>query len=127
MIKKIIEYLKGNHFFLTFCIFSILIFLGCNKKEDDIYVKEDRYLTSFESLTSEKDTLTRGQSTIITAKTIGKNISYYWNASVGPILGYGNQVIYLTSPCCYGDVIITCEAKAGNESVTKSLLIIVLE
>jgi len=105
------------------CVF---IFLGCNKNENDNDPERDSYLTHFESLKAEQDTLKRGESTVIKAVAIGKNIKYSWTASEGPILGEGPEVKYVTSPCCYGNITITCIASGGNESVTKSLIIYVL-
>jgi hypothetical protein len=111
--------MNKNIFILSFCL---LIISGCHKNEDEI-----ADLFSFESLTAEKVTLFRGQSTIITANAIGDNISFLWSASVGPVLANGNKAIYVASPCCFGEVVITCVAKAGKQSESKSLVITVLE
>ena len=116
--------LKGFSFF---CIFFVLIISGCNKDGDDKKIQPDSYLVSFESLTAEKDTISRGQSTEITAKVTGNKVSFIWSASEGPVLGEGSRVIYLSSPCCWGDVLITCEARAKNTSESKSIKITVLK
>ena len=107
----------------AFCAFLIP---GCNKNETDNDPEQDSYITSFESLKAEQDTLKRGESTKIKAIALGKNIAYSWTASEGPILGQGPEVEYVTSPCCYGNITITCIARGGNESITKSLIIYVL-
>ena len=124
MIKNIFSCINRNEFYLTFCLFFML---GCVKVENDKYIQPDSYLTYFESLTSEKDTLLRGESTTIIAKAFGNKISYLWTASEGQILGVGSQVIFMASPCCYGNIVITCEVKARFESTSKSLSITVLE
>jgi hypothetical protein len=114
-------------FALIFCICCVLIKSGCNVNENDDHIQPNSFLSSFESLTAEKDTISRGESTSITAKAVGNNISYEWAASEGPILGEGSHVIYVASPCCYGDITITCEARAKNGSEKKSLVITVLK
>ena len=119
--------MNRNRILLFFYIFSVLVISGCNKHENDNYDHPDSFLTSFESLKAEKDTIFRGQSTVITANAVGNKISFIWSASEGPILGEGSQVIYVASPCCYGDITITCEARARNESETKSIVITVLK
>ncbi|HBE40646.1 MAG TPA: hypothetical protein DDW27_05490 [Bacteroidales bacterium] len=118
--------LKGFSFF---CIFFVLIIPGCNKdvKWDDKKIQPDCYLISFDSLTAEKDTISRGQSTEITAKVTGNKIIFIWSASEGPVLGEGSRVTYLSSPCCWGNVIITCEARAKNASESKSIKITVIK
>jgi hypothetical protein len=84
-------------------------------------------LSSFESLTAEKDTLAKGEYTMITALVNGKNIRYSWTSSEGPVIGEGNKVMYLASPCCSGNVVITCEARAKNGTESKSLIITILQ
>jgi len=110
-----------------FWIFFLLVFSTCNKDNGDDELKQDSYLRYFESLTVEKDTLLRGQSTEISAHATGSRISYRWSASEGPIIGEGSKVIYLSSPCCWGEITITCEARAMNATESKSIKITVLQ
>jgi hypothetical protein len=112
---------------LSFCISFVLFTYGCNKQGQINYENTDASLTYFENLSSDKDTIYRGQTAIITAIVIGRNVTYLWSASVGPIIGEGSQVLYVASPCCDGNVRITCEAKAGKESATKSIVITILK
>jgi hypothetical protein len=111
---------------IVLCTLCVFIILGCNKNETDNEPEQDSYITSFESLKAEQDTLKRGESTKIKAVATGKNIEYSWTASEGPILGQGSEVVYVTSPCCYGNITITCIARGGNETRSKSLIIYVL-
>ena len=110
---------------LLFIIFFAFIILSC--KENDYIPESDSFLSSFESLTTEKDTLFKGQSTTITAIATGYKILFKWYATDGDILGTGNQIIYMASPCCIGNSTITCEATANNRSESKSLIITVLQ
>ena len=119
MIKKV--------FLACFYFFFLLFFFGCDKGNDDDNMQHDSYLRYFEGLTVEKDTLLRGQSTEISAHATGNKISYSWSASEGPIIGEGSKVIYLSSPCCWGEITITCEARAMNATESKSIKITVLQ
>jgi len=112
---------------IILCLLYGLMNYSCDRNDDDIQISPDSYITYFESLTAEKDTISRGESTTITAKVAGKKITYIWTASEGPVIGEGSQVIYLSSACCYGNVKITCEARAKNGSESKSLIITVLK
>mgnify|MGYP003828580107 FL=1 len=109
------------------CLLYGLMNNSCDRNDDDIQISPDSYISYFESLTAEKDTISRGESTTITAKVAGNKISYIWTASKGPVIGEGSQVIYLSSACCHGNVTITCEARAKNGSESKSLIITVLK
>jgi len=119
--------MNEKFFPLYFVIFFLLIFSGCKKADNDVEVQSDSYLKYFESLKAENDTLLRGQSTEITASATGNKISFRWTASEGPILGEGSKVVYLSSPCCWGEITITCEAMARNATESKSIKITVLQ
>ena len=110
---------------LILAVFITLSITSCSKT-DNLIIK-DSILTSFESLTAEKDTLKRGQSTQITARAEGYKIMFKWYATEGELLGSGSQITFVASPCCTGNSIITCEAIAANRSESKSITIIVIQ
>ena len=110
---------------LILAVFIALSITACSKTEN--LVIKDSILTSFESLTAEKDTLKRGQSTEITARAEGYKIMFKWYATEGELLGSGSQITFVASPCCTGNSIITCEAIAANTSESKSITIIVIQ
>jgi hypothetical protein len=80
----------------------------------------------FSSLTSEKDTIVAGETTLITAEASGYLLSFYWSTTAGNILGNGSFITYTASPCQAGNNIITCKIKDGNnQSLTKEINIFV--
>lgn len=80
----------------------------------------------FSSLHAERDTISPGETTKITAVASGYRIMYNWSASAGDILNPGAEVIYAASPCQAGRNRITCTVKDGNEqSETKETYIVV--
>jgi len=107
-----------------FNVLFVCILLSCTK--NDLIPQNDSYLDYFESLTAEKDTLLKGQSTVITATVTGSKILFKWYATDGDIIGTGSQITFIASPCCHGNTTITCEATAKNRSENKSLIITVL-
>jgi hypothetical protein len=109
---------------LTFCL---LVVLSCDKLKNDDDPQPQSFLSSFESLTAEKDSIAKGESTIITARVNGNNVRFTWTSSEGPVIGTGNKVMYLASPCCTCNAVITCEARGSNGSESKSIIITVLQ
>jgi hypothetical protein len=106
-------------------IFIASIFLiSCSEEETTEPYQE----LEFYSLVTEKDTIAPGQDTKVTANASGSNLSYFWSASVGDILGSGKEITYASSPCHVGTNTITCKIEnARNQSETKSIQIVVLE
>ena len=101
----------------------LFIFNSCNKEEDS---GDPSQPLIFSSLTTEKDTITPGESTEITATASGYKLTFNWSATAGDILGSGAQVIYAASPCHAGRNQITCMVQDGNDkSATKDIDIVV--
>jgi len=106
---------------LFFYIILCCLLTSCKKEEKD----EDAYLSSFISLVADNDTIFTGQSTKITATAEGQNISFFWTASAGDILGSGNVVTYIAPTCVPGINEISCTASAGSSSEKKTINITV--
>ena len=101
----------------------LFIFNSCNKELDP---GDPSQPLIFSSLTTEKDTITPGESTEITATASGYKLTFNWSATAGDILGSGAQVIYAASPCHAGRNQITCMVQDGNDkSATKEIDIVV--
>jgi hypothetical protein len=104
----------------------ILFLFTCCHKEDNGESGDPAQSLVFNALTAEKDTLTSGETTKVTASASGYKLSYTWAATLGDILGSGSSVVYATSPCSIGKITITCTVKDGNEkSQSKSTIIVV--
>lgn len=107
---------------LTF--FCSILLINCSEEE----ITEPFQELEFYSLAIEKDTISPGDDTKITANASGSNLSYFWSASMGDILGSGKEVTYAASLCHIGTNTITCKIEnANNQSETKSIQIVVLE
>jgi hypothetical protein len=98
--------------------------MNCSKEEEELPVED----LIFESLVSEKDTIAPGETTNITAVATGSRLSYYWSATLGDILGSGQEIVYAASPCQTGINQITCKIINGNaQSKSKTIDIVVYE
>lgn len=112
--------------YIVLILFASVVFLyNCEKEEGETNGDPDAPF-NYESLETERDTISPGEIVTITAVATGYNLQYHWSASAGDILGSGYQVNYATSPCHAGINEITCEVKDGNNhSETKSISIVV--
>jgi hypothetical protein len=104
-------------------LLAVFVFSFCEKNETD----EPFQNLVYQSLTAERDTISPGENTNITALASGSNLKYFWTASSGDILGSGNKVVYAPSPCHSGSNTITCKITNGNQTESKSVIIVVLE
>lgn len=106
----------------------LFIVLGCEKENDqDPDNQSGGYIESFVSLTSEKDSLLPGESTTITARVNGDNISYTWDATQGDLLGSGSKVTYVALLCDCGKSRITCTAIAGSYKISRNVIIYIID
>ena len=106
-------------------ILIFLLFCFCSKKNEELEPVQEFV---YQSLIAERDTIFPGEETKIKATATGSNLSYFWSATKGDILGFGAEVIYASSPCHIGKNQITCKiTDANNQSESKTLDIVVLE
>ncbi len=106
-------------------ILIVTTFCFCSKEDDET---EPMQNLVFHSLVAEKDTISPGEETHITATATGSNLQYFWSATLGDILGSGSVVVYTSSPCNVGTNEITCKIKCGDgQSKSKIIKIVVLE
>jgi len=81
----------------------------------------------FVSLTADKDTISPGETTKITAVATGYQITYTWLKSAGIITGSGSQVTYTVPPCDLGRNRVTCRVTDGNNATLSKEVYIVAE
>ncbi len=104
---------------------SLIVLLGC-KKEDPPDNHDDDPI-EFVSITSGRDIIFIEDTTKVTAKATGYELSYYWSAEKGDILGSGEEVTYVATPCTVGDNEIYCTVKSSNgKEETKYVVVTVL-
>jgi hypothetical protein len=109
----------------TFLLFLFIPFLiACGEEiEEETVIKQP---LDFQSLKADKDTLISGETTSITAVATGYELTYYWSATTGAILGSGARVTYASSPCDCGKSRITCQVMDGyDQTDTKTVVIFV--
>ena len=107
-------------------LFILILFLSCSKEEINNPDGEGQPLV-FTSLIAGNDTIQSGETTKITATASGYKLTFYWSATIGDILGSGNEITYAASPCQAGSNQITCTVKDGNNNEkTKEVNIVVL-
>jgi hypothetical protein len=88
MFRRMSKYDLFNKLKIILIFYAFLVF-SCNKLKNTDDPQPQSFLSSFESLTAEKDTLAKGEYTMITALANGKNIRYSWTSSEGPVIGEG--------------------------------------
>ncbi len=107
--------------FLTGIILAVN-FSGCDKEDQK---DQDSGLISFTRLVAGSDTLVVGASTTITAEYEGEDVSFEWEATSGNLLGGGDKVEYHVNFCDIGMNTITCKASATNNTITRTINIVV--
>ena len=96
-------------------------------KKDDGSCEYDTIIQfEFDSLISENDSITPGESTNITAHAKGTSLNYAWESvsGEGNIIGNDSIVSFKTIPCMLGDYEIKCTVSDfDGSSDTKSVFI----
>ena len=108
---------------LTIALLLIFSLTFCSKEENGNNGDPNQPLV-FSSLTAEKNSISSGETTKITAVATGYMIVYKWSATAGDILGSGKSVVYAASPCHSGSNKVTCTVTDGNNvSQSREVLI----
>jgi hypothetical protein len=112
-------------FKIIFVLLLMLSLFAC--KKDEIPDNGSSQELVFHSLIADSDTIAAGTSTTIRASVEGYLLTYYWSASAGSLLGGGNEVTFVTSPCLQGKYAINCEVKDGNNKSESKTIYVVVE
>lgn len=106
------------------CLLVLILLLpGCGG--DD--VNEPYQPLVYTSLVAEKSNIKVAETTKIKATATGSNLIYTWSATLGDILGSGQEVTYTASICQIGKNKITCTvSNEKNQSVSKTIEIEVI-
>ena len=115
--------MKSNY--IIPCFLFLLFFSSCTKEEPPENHDDDPI--EFISLTAGRDTIFIEDTTQITATASGYELTYIWSVEKGDILGSGNSVTYVATPCTVGDNPIICTVKSSNgKEETKNVIVTVL-
>ena len=103
-----------------------LLALACCEKEEppDDHTNDP---LEFSSLEAGRDVIMIEDTTRVTAKANGFELSYHWSVDKGDILGSGKEITYVATPCTIGDNKIFCTVKSSNgKEETKYVTVTVL-
>lgn len=104
------------------CLFALS---ACNKEEPPDDHSNDP--VEFNSLVAGRDLIMIEDTTRVTATAEGYELSYHWSVDKGDILGSGNEITYVATPCTIGDNKIFCTVKSSNgKEATKYVTVTVL-
>ncbi len=110
--------------FYVVSLFILFILFSCNDDTGNENTEHQELI--YESLSAEADTINSRETTKIMAVAEGFQLSYYWSANAGSILGSGPEVSFASTPCQSGMAKITCKIKDGyNQSESKTLTVFV--
>lgn len=109
----------------TIIAFAIIYLLACKGPDSPGGAGDDVFV--FTSLTVDDDTIMVGDQTFVRAQASGYLLTYYWSTTAGNILGSGEKVSYVASPCQVGENEITCTIKDGNNQIKKKTVKIVVQ
>jgi hypothetical protein len=80
----------------------------------------------FSSLTAGRDTIFTEDTTRLQALATGYQLTFIWSVEKGDLIGSGEQIIFVATPCTVGNNLISCTVKDGNEqTVTKQVMVTV--
>ena len=105
--------------FIILTLFSIVLFISCNKEEDQ---PADTGAIKIVSLTA-ADTVLKAwiDTTSITVVAKGENLRYEWECNHGTLHGSGTQVRYMAGECCVGLNTVTCRIYNDTSSVSRDI------
>jgi hypothetical protein len=108
-----------QHSFIILTLFSISLFISCNKDEDKL---PDTGAIKILSLTA-TDTVLKAwyDTTDIKVVATGDSLKYKWECNHGTLHGSGITVKYMAGECCVGLNTITCTVFNDSSSVSKDI------
>ena len=111
--------------FLFYAILIPFLYMGCEKEEPPDDHSDDP--VEFIALEAARTVIFIEDTTKITATASGYELSYHWSVEKGDILGSGNVITYVATPCTVGDNEIYCTVKSSNgKEETKHVVVTVL-
>jgi len=114
---KQLKYMRYSFIILT--LFSIVLFISCNKEEDQ---PSDTGAIKIISITA-TDTILKAwvDTANITVVATGDNLNYEWQCNHGTLHGSGSQVQYMAGECCVGLNTVTCRVYNDTSSISKDI------
>ena len=115
-----------------FVISSVILITGCTKNNPTTPNNAITTVPKILSLTAPKDSILYGgsESADITCVATGGNLKYVWHVDLGdiiPLNGDHSLVSFTGAACCVGPKTITCTVSNDSGSVSKDIIITILE
>jgi len=108
---------------ITLLVFAT-IFFACKKSSPSS--NGSAKLFTYNSLTTDHDTIQKGNVTNIRANVSGSAATYAWSANAGDIFGNGSVILFGASTCCTGNHTITCKVSdRNNNTESKTVMVFV--
>ncbi len=115
--------MKSKLFLLSLLV--PLLFFACKKEEPPENHGNDPL--EFISLVAGRNVIFTEDTTRITAVASGFELSYFWSVDKGDLLGSGEEITFVATPCTVGDNQIFCTVKSSNgREETKHVVVTVL-
>jgi hypothetical protein len=113
-------------------LFLAVISSSCKKDNTIVDPGVVTTVPSIQSITADKTTIMFGNQdhAIITCNATGGNLKYTWEVDLGDIIPQNNdrsKVSYTGAACCVGEKTINCTVSNDKGSVSKSIVITILE
>jgi hypothetical protein len=118
---------------LTALPFLLLSIFGCSQKSTDPNnIDAETGPPVIVNLTAEKNQILYGgqDPAIITCTATGGNLKYVWQVDLGDIIPMNSthsKISFNGAACCVGDKTITCTVSNSKGSVSKAIVITILE
>lgn len=119
-------------FTLLIALFAIILISACSKNSNPVNNGETETTPSITSLSADKPKILYGgeDKATITCQASGGNLSYVWKVDLGDIIPENSShsmVSYTGAACCVGEKTITCTVSNSKGSVSKDIIITILE
>lgn len=103
---------KNQHLVLLLAIIGCLL-SSCGKEDEPDHYPD--IPITFTSLEAARSTIFTEDTTKLTATASGYDLTYHWYVEKGDLLGSGNQITFVATPCTVGVNDITCTVIDGND------------
>ncbi|MFZ1730104.1 MAG: hypothetical protein WBQ23_13935 [Bacteroidota bacterium] len=110
----------------------MLLLLGCSQESTDPNTDPETGPPAIQGISAEKTQILYGgqDPAILTCNATGGNLKYVWEVDLGDIIPLNSshsKISFNGSACCVGEKIITCTVSNSQGSVSKSIVITILE
>lgn len=117
---------------IIFSLMLSVVLLGCGSDDKPIDPTIETTTPEISSLATNKAEIMYGgtEEAELTCFAIGGNLKYVWQVDLGDLIPMNSdksKVKFKASACCVGDKIITCTVSNDKGSVSKTVIVKILE